>query len=82
MGISVEMSMYPLSEIYKPFIMDFIERLRSHEGLTVVTNEMSTRIFGDYDMVMAILTQEMKTTFQQPNTVVMVMKIIGKNLSI
>ncbi|NJL74002.1 MAG: hypothetical protein HC892_02075 [Saprospiraceae bacterium] len=82
MGISVEISMYPLKADYKPLILDFIARLRSHETIMVITNEMSTRIFGDFDTVMPLLTQEMKTTFQQPDTVVMVMKIIGKNLSL
>jgi len=80
MGVSVEISMYPLNENYKQPILNFIERLRSHDGLEVITNNLSTRIFGDFDTVMPIVQQEMKTTFDDPNTIVMVMKVINKNL--
>lgn len=81
MGVSVEISMYPLQEDYKPLILDFIARLRQHEQLTVMTNNMSTRVFGDYEIVMPILTQEMKAIFERPETVVVVMKVIGKDLN-
>lgn len=81
MGISIEMSMYPLKEEYKPIILDFIARLRTYSDLTVITNNMSTRVFGDYDIVMPIVTAEMKRSLATPDTVVIVMKLIGKNLN-
>lgn len=80
MGISVEISMYPMQADYKPIILDFLRRLRTYESLTVITNNMSTRIFGAYDEVMPILTAEMKTSFERPDAVVVVMKVVGKNL--
>jgi len=80
MGISVEISLYPLQESYKSIILDFINRIKSNPELTVLTNNMSTRIFGDYDVVMAYLKEELKTTFARPETVVVVMKMVGKNL--
>lgn len=80
MGISVEISMYPLNEQYKTLIFKFIERLRAHKELEVITNNMSTRIFGDYDIVMPILQTEIKETFDDPNTIVMVLKLVNKNL--
>jgi len=82
MGISIEISMYPLNENYKQPILNFIERLRSHEGLEVITNNLSTRIFGEFDVVMPVVQQEMKTTFDNRDTVVMVMKVLNKNLEI
>lgn len=80
MGVSVEMSMYPLLPDYKSLIIDFIQRLKSYPELKVISNNMSTRVFGDYDLVMPILMEEMKSSFQRPEAVVIVMKIIGKNL--
>ncbi len=80
MGVSVEISMYPLQEQYKSIILAFLERLRAYESLTVITNNMSTRVFGDYDEVMSIISREMKISFERPDTIVVVMKVIGKNL--
>ncbi len=80
MGVSVEMSMYPLLSDYKLLIIDFIQRLKGYPELKVISNNMSTRVFGDYDVVMPILMEEMKFFLQRPETVVIVMKIIGKNL--
>ncbi|MEM6698307.1 MAG: YkoF family thiamine/hydroxymethylpyrimidine-binding protein [Bacteroidota bacterium] len=80
MGISIEISLYPLQESYKKIILEFVSRLKLHEQLTVKTNNMSTRIFGDYEVVMPLLSEELKTTFARPETVIVVMKMVGKNL--
>ncbi|MEM8524884.1 MAG: hypothetical protein AAGG68_09580 [Bacteroidota bacterium] len=80
MGISIEISLYPLQTSYKNIILDFLERIRQYDELTVMTNNMSTRIFGDYEVVMPLLNKELKTTFVRPETVVVVMKMVGKNL--
>ena len=80
MGISVEISMYPLQETYKVLILDFVERIRQKEGVTVLTNNMSTRIFGAYDLVMPMLTEELRTSFETPNAIVVVMKLVNRNL--
>jgi uncharacterized protein YqgV (UPF0045/DUF77 family) len=80
MGISVEISLYPLHPEYKPIILDFLDRLRAYPELTVLTNNMSTRVFGEYVTVFPILQREIQTCFERPETVVVVMKMIGKNL--
>ncbi|MEM1327574.1 MAG: YkoF family thiamine/hydroxymethylpyrimidine-binding protein [Bacteroidota bacterium] len=80
MGISVEISLYPLIPAYKSTILDFLDRLCAYPELTVLTNNMSTRVFGQYDEVFPILQKEIKACFEQPETVVVVMKVIGKNL--
>lgn len=80
MGISIEISLYPLQKSYKNIILDFLDRIRSYPTIKVITNNMSTRIFGDYDIVMPLLNKELKTTFARPETVVVVMKMVGKNL--
>ena len=56
--------MYPFTESYEAPILEFIERLNSHENIEIETNTLSTQIRGDYDQVMSILTTEMKRTFQ------------------
>lgn len=65
MKISVELSNYPLTENFKPPIRDFIKRLQSHDELTVVCNTMSTQVFGEFDVLMPILNEEIKRSFEQ-----------------
>lgn len=80
MKASLEISMYPLDKDYERPILDFIERLNGHPELSVRTNTMSTQVFGDYDVLMAAVTQEMKRSFEQEPSVVMVMKVINSDL--
>ena len=78
--LSVEISKYPLSEDYIPAIKDFIERLQATEGLSVVGNTMSTQVFGDYDLVMDTLKNEMRRSYEQFGKAIFVCKFIGANL--
>lgn len=80
MGISVELSLYPLNVNYKSMVLDFVARLRTYSELTVQTNNMSSQVFGDYDTVMPILQKEIKTCFERPEMVVVVLKLVSKNL--
>ncbi len=64
MQVIIDISMYPFTENYETPILEFIERLNAHENVEIETNTLSTQIRGDYDQVMAILTSEMKLTFQ------------------
>ena len=64
MKVTVELSKYPLNENYEPPILDFINRLNQHQNITVKTNATSTHVVGDYDVVMPILQQEIKTSFE------------------
>ena len=78
MNISVEISMYPLKEDFKPLIIDFIKRLHQHEGLKVTSSSISTHIFGDYSLIMKALDIEMKQTFGAGNAVVFTLKILNR----
>ncbi len=80
MHLSVEISNYPLAEEYIPPIKDFIDRLNRHPDLTVLTNTMSTQIFGEYDILMPILTAEMRTSFQRYGKLIFVCKFINADL--
>ncbi len=79
MNTSVEVSYYPLLVEYIPPIREFIKRMNTYENLICKTAGMSTRIFGDYDDVMAALTQEIKASFELPHSV-FVLKIINADL--
>ena len=80
MNISVEISMYPLTKNYESPIIEFIEKLNGHRDIKIITNSMSTQIFGEYEAVMKILTPEIKAAFLKEPTTIMVMKIINANL--
>jgi uncharacterized protein YqgV (UPF0045/DUF77 family) len=77
MEIAVELSLYPLNADYIPPIKDFIDRLNADPGLKVVTNSLSTQVFGPYDRVFAALTRELRTTFENNDKAVFVMKVLG-----
>lgn len=80
MELSVEISMYPLSEGYLPYIKEFIERLEATEGISVVGNTMSTQVFGDYDLVMDTVKREIKRSLETFGRSIFVCKFIGRNL--
>jgi len=80
MELSVEISKYPLADDYIPAIKDFIDRLQAIEGLSVVGNTMSTQVFGDYDLVMDTLKEEIRRSYEQFGKAIFVCKFIGANL--
>jgi uncharacterized protein YqgV (UPF0045/DUF77 family) len=77
MDIGVEISLYPLHQQYLAPIKDFIERLNADAAVRVVTNSMSTQIFGEYEAVMRCLQRELRTSFAANDKAVFVMKILG-----
>ena len=83
MEIGVEISLYPLNADFIPPIQDFIDRLNLGARLKVVTNSMSTQVFGSYEDVFGVLVREIRTTFEnnakasQPAKAVFVMKVLG-----
>lgn len=77
MEIGVEISLYPLNADYIPPIQSFIDRINTHDGLRVVTNSMSTQIFGEFDRLMPLLNAEMRRTFVENDKAVFAMKVLG-----
>ncbi|HTL49380.1 MAG TPA: YkoF family thiamine/hydroxymethylpyrimidine-binding protein [Steroidobacteraceae bacterium] len=77
MHVAVEMSLYPLTGEFIPPILDFIERLRAHPGLSVATNSMSTQVSGDYELVFDALRAEIRTSLSERHRAVLVMKVLG-----
>ena len=73
----IEISMYPLNESFVEPIKAFIERLNGHEGLDVETNATSTRVSGEYDLVIATVTEEMRRVHSAGTPrVVFVLKVL------
>ncbi|AMX03829.1 hypothetical protein [Microbulbifer thermotolerans] len=81
MQLSVEISMYPLKDEYIPSIQDFIDRLNSYPELRVITNTMSTQVFGDYDLLMDILKREMRSAYEKHGRAIFVCKFIDGDLA-
>jgi uncharacterized protein YqgV (UPF0045/DUF77 family) len=62
-------------------IRAFVARLNQDPRLKVVTNSLSTQVFGAYEEVMEALRRELRTTFQSleqgSDKAVFVMKVLG-----
>ena len=80
MKASIDISMYPLDKDYKTFILDYIERLKSYDDITVVCNTISTQVFGEYDRLMEIFTTENKISMELNPAMVIVSKLINADL--
>jgi uncharacterized protein YqgV (UPF0045/DUF77 family) len=81
MDLSVEISMYPLKDEYIPAIQSFIDRVNTYAELRVVTNTMSTQIFGEYDVLMNMMRDEMRRSYEQFGRAIFVCKFIQGDLS-
>lgn len=80
MKASIDMSLYPLSEDYKPAIKDFIQRVSDYEGIAVKRNDLTTQLFGDYDKIMDILKIEIKRSWQTYGKGIFVIKFLMDDL--
>jgi uncharacterized protein YqgV (UPF0045/DUF77 family) len=51
--------------------------LANHDGIEIEYNRMSTQLRGDFDVVMPILTNEIRTTFEHVPKAVFAIKILN-----
>lgn len=79
MRISVDISLYPLTEGYVAPILAFIDKLEANQKLVVKRNSLATQVFGEYRDVMDCLDAEMEAVFKALPHSVFVMKFIGKD---
>jgi uncharacterized protein YqgV (UPF0045/DUF77 family) len=81
MDIGVEISLYPLKADYIPSVHQFLDDLSTRRGLKVVTNSMSTQVFGGFEEVMDALRAALAASFAHlvagSERAVFVMKVIG-----
>ena len=77
MNIGVEISLYPLRSDFIAPIQGFFDRLNADGRYKVMTNDMSTQVFGPYEEVMDALTRELRPTFERDGKSIFVMKVLG-----
>ncbi len=63
MKVSVDISLYPLADDYMPVVKTFIERIQGHAGITVIRTDLTTQLYGDYDLIMDLLKTEMELSW-------------------
>tara|TARA_B100001115_G_C15686873_1_gene332372 strand:+ start:315 stop:569 length:255 start_codon:yes stop_codon:yes gene_type:complete len=66
---------------YNDHIICFIKNLRNYKNIEVISNGMSTQIFGDYDNLITIVNKEIKLAFKSKNKIVFNLKIVNSDLS-
>jgi uncharacterized protein YqgV (UPF0045/DUF77 family) len=79
MRISVDISLYPLTEQFVEPILAFIAKLENNSKLIVHRNTLSTQIFGEYRDVMDAMDSEIEAVFAQMPHSVFVLKLIGND---
>ncbi len=77
MRISVDISLYPLTEQYVEPILAFIDQLENNPELVVKRNSLSTQIFGEYRDVMAAMNSEIEAVFTAMPHSAFVLKMVG-----
>lgn len=80
MKISVELTLMPLQNDFEEHIKTFIKKLRASE-FTVLENPLSTQVYGDYDMLMPLLTKEIKASFETQEHTIITLKIVKSDRS-
>ncbi|AFM05254.1 protein of unknown function DUF77 [Bernardetia litoralis DSM 6794] len=80
MQVSVEISVYPLTENYKPAVKAFIRKMSENENLKIKVNGISTQIFGELSEVMPSLEKAIESCFDTQKASVVV-KFLGTDLS-
>lgn len=80
MKLTVEISKYPLQENYIDAIRGFIDELAAYDKVHVITNTLSTQLFGDYDEVMNALQACIRWSFDKYGKVVFVCKFLHGDL--
>jgi uncharacterized protein YqgV (UPF0045/DUF77 family) len=77
---TIDISMYSLTDNYAQNVIDFIQRIKLNNNIRVEVNGLSTQLFGEYDELMEVLKNEMKTAFEN-GKVVFVLKLAGSELT-
>ena len=77
---TIEVSMYALTDGYEQKVIDFIQRVKQNKGIRVEVNGLSTQLFGEYDLLMNVLKNEMQNDFENGKAVFL-LKIAGSELT-
>lgn len=77
---TVEISMYALEDGYAEKVIDFIRRVKQNKNIRVEVNGLSTQLFGEYELLMDVLKNEMKASFESGKAVFL-LKLAGSELT-
>ncbi len=80
MKTSVDISLYPLADDYIPALQEFIDRVQRYPDVAVVRNDLSTQIYGDYDIVTDILKTEIRLSWEKYGKSIFVVKYLQDDL--
>ncbi len=81
MKISLELSLYPLTDNFLNVIQDIVEKLNADDKVTCITNTMSTQIFGELNDVMALLNSIISYSFETYGKQVFVAKFLNSDVT-
>ena len=76
MFVSLEISKYPLTEDYISHVLAFIDRLQGQPELEVLTNPMSTHIYGPLEVAFPVVQRAIAESFAGPAAAALVMKVL------
>jgi len=82
LDITAEISMYPLTTEPIGPIVSFIHALRAEPGVTVLTNQVSTQVEGEFSAVTGALNRCLSGAMAMDGTVVFAVKYINRRLDI
>ena len=80
MKITVDISLYPLKDEYIPAIKEFIERVQRYPEVAVVRNDLSTQLYGNYELIMDLLKVEVRLSWEKYGKSIFVIKLLGDDL--
>ena len=80
MKASVDISLYPLADEYIPAIKEFIERVQEYPEVAVVRNDLSTQLYGDYELIMDLLKVEVRLSWEKYGKSIFVIKFLRDDL--
>ncbi|MDX9790084.1 MAG: YkoF family thiamine/hydroxymethylpyrimidine-binding protein [Candidatus Kapabacteria bacterium] len=81
MKLTIDISLYPLTEDFIPVIKEFIGKIEKYDSVSVLKNNISTQVSGDYDTIMHILSNELKLVFQKMRSVFVVKFLVGDKIN-
>ena len=80
MKASIDISLYPLKDEYIPAIKEFIERVQRYPEVAVVCNDLSTQLYGNYELIMDLLKVEVRLSWEKYGKSIFVIKLLGDDL--
>lgn len=82
MKVTVEMSLYPLTKDYEAPIISFINQLKGHQDLEIMTTSMSTYVKGEGKVVFSAIGGALEKVDNDGLTASLVIKVINRDLPV